>query len=80
MPAPTCCWLRLAQVLTGRVFVSERVSTELLGSLGHHRRLPERQSPIESLTDREFSDLSPDCSGKSTKAIATEIGISPKDR
>lgn len=60
----------IREILAGRVFVSPRVSAELLGSLGRSTR-PEARTPIENLTDRELQVFRGAIgSGLNTRAIA----------
>ena len=68
----------IRSIMSGKVYVSDRVSTELLSSLGHSKRQNEPKSPMEALTDREFQIFRLIGQGKNTKRIAEEIGISPK--
>lgn len=64
-------------VLKGQVFVSERVSAELLSNLSRRTHAPNR-SPLSSLTDREFEVFRLIGAGKSTRTIAEQLGLSPK--
>jgi len=67
----------LNTVVEGRVFVSERVSSELLGNL-NRRTQSTPKSPMGSLTDREFEIFQLIGEGKSTRVIAAQLGLSPK--
>ncbi len=64
-------------LLSGRVYVSERVATRLLDSLtGRHPR--GSKMPIASLSEREFEVFNLIGQGKSTRDIAVELHLSPK--
>jgi DNA-binding NarL/FixJ family response regulator len=67
----------IRDVLAGRVSVSERVSSALLGTLHEPRRRAMR-SRLDVLTDREFEIFRLIGEGKSTRAIAEQLQLSPK--
>ncbi len=67
----------IRQVLTGQVYVSERLSAQLLDILTG-RRPRGSHSPIEKLSDREFDVFRLIGQGKSTRDIAKQLSISPK--
>ena len=67
----------LNTVIEGRVFVSDRVSSELLGNLNRRSQTGPR-SPLGTLTDREFEIFRLIGEGKSTRVIAAQLGLSPK--
>jgi DNA-binding NarL/FixJ family response regulator len=64
-------------VLTGKVWVSERVSSELLGNLGR-RPNPGRELMLDRLSDREFEIFRLLGEGHSTRSIAERLSLSPK--
>lgn len=64
-------------VIDGHIFVSERVSSDLLGNLNRRAQAPSK-SPLGSLTDREFEIFRLIGDGKSTRIIADQLGLSPK--
>ena len=65
------------QVLTGKVYVSERLSACLLDSLTG-KRPRGTSSPIEKLSDREFEVFQLIGQGTSTRDIARQLSLSPK--
>lgn len=67
----------IRQVLSGRVYVSERMSAKLLDSLTGHRPRGSN-SPIEKLSDREFEVFQLIGQGRSTRDIAEQLHLSPK--
>jgi DNA-binding NarL/FixJ family response regulator len=67
----------IRQVLSGKVYVSERMSASLLDSLTG-RRPRGSSSPIEKLSDREFEVFQLIGQGRSTRDIAKELRLSPK--
>ncbi len=67
----------LQTVMEGRIFVSEKVSSDLLGNLNRRSQAPSK-SPLGSLTDREFEIFRLIGDGKSTRVIAEQLGLSPK--
>jgi DNA-binding NarL/FixJ family response regulator len=69
--------LAIRQVLSGKVYVSERMSSNLLDSLTG-RRPRGSTSPIEKLSDREFEVFQLIGQGRSTRDIAKQLRLSPK--
>jgi DNA-binding NarL/FixJ family response regulator len=67
----------MRQVLSGRVYVSEKMADRILNLLSGHRARASR-SPIEGLSDREFEVFQLVGQGKSTREIARELNISSK--
>ncbi|MBI1840405.1 MAG: response regulator transcription factor [Verrucomicrobia bacterium] len=65
----------IRRVLSGHVYVSERMSTRIFDNLSGQR---ERRSPIERLTDREFEVFQLIGEGKTTRAIAQQLNLSSK--
>jgi DNA-binding NarL/FixJ family response regulator len=67
----------IRQVLCGKVYVSERMSDQLLNSFAGARSA-KHQSPIEMLTDREFEVFKLIGEGCTTRGVAERLRISPK--
>jgi DNA-binding NarL/FixJ family response regulator len=67
----------LRQVLNGTVYVSPRMSAQLLNSFTDPRPR-QSESPIKKLTDREFQVFQLIGQGKSTREIAKQLHLSPK--
>jgi DNA-binding NarL/FixJ family response regulator len=67
----------IRQVLSGKVYVSERMSAQILDQFSGARSA-KHQSPIEMLTDREFEVFKLIGEGSSTREIAERLHISPK--
>jgi DNA-binding NarL/FixJ family response regulator len=67
----------IRRVLSGQVYLSERMSALLLDSLTGYRPRGS-SSPIEKLTDREFEVFQMIGQGKSTRDIAAQLHLSPK--
>ena len=67
----------LRQVLAGQIFVSERMSAKIL-EIFSGRRPQSSNSPVESLTDREFEVLQLLGKGLSTVQMAGQLNVSPK--
>ena len=71
--------LAIRAVSEGRVFVSERVSSELLGNLGRKTSVnPNRDLMLDRLSDREFEIFRLLGEGHSTRTIAERLRLSPK--
>ena len=63
----------------GRVFVSDKVSSELLGNLGRRTSAnPSRDLMLDRLSDREFEIFRLLGEGHSTRVIAERLRLSPK--
>lgn len=69
--------LAIRQVLGGRIFVSERMSSRILESFSG-RAEPGSRASLENLTDREFEVLQLLGNGKGTREIATQLHLSVK--
>jgi len=67
----------IRRVLSGQVYLSERMSARLLESLTG-RRPRGSKSPIQKLSDREFEVFQLIGQGKSTRDIAKHLHLSPK--
>ena len=67
----------IRQVLRGEVYVSPRMSSQILNSLST-RRPRGSTSPIGQLTDREFEVFQMIGQGKSTRDIAEQLHLSSK--
>jgi DNA-binding NarL/FixJ family response regulator len=67
----------IRQVLSGRVYVSEKMSERIL-EIYSGARTAKHQSPIELLTDREFEVFKLIGEGCITREIAERLHISPK--
>lgn len=67
----------IRQVLNGKVYVSESMSTQILNNFAG-ARAARHQSPIEMLTDREFEIFKLIGEGCVTREIARRLHISPK--
>ena len=67
----------IRRVLSGQVYLSEKMSAKLLDSLTG-RRPRGSSSPIEKLSDREFEIFELLGQGKSTREIAIQLHLSPK--
>jgi DNA-binding NarL/FixJ family response regulator len=67
----------LRQVLSGQVYVSQRMSARFLENLSGGRPRAS-SSPIAKLTDREFEIFRLIGQGKSTHDIAAQLGLSTK--
>ena len=66
-------------VSEGRVFVSAKVSSELLGNLGRRTAAnPNRDLMLDRLSDREFEIFRMLGEGHSTRTIAERLRLSPK--
>jgi DNA-binding NarL/FixJ family response regulator len=67
----------IRQVLTGKIYVSEKMSTNLLETFSG-RNEPAGGSQIQKLTDREFEVLQLLGEGKGTREVAGHMHLSPK--
>jgi DNA-binding NarL/FixJ family response regulator len=65
----------IRRVLDGKIYVSEKISANILESLSAGRN---EGRPLENLTDREFEVLQLLGQGKSTREIAEQNHLSPK--
>jgi DNA-binding NarL/FixJ family response regulator len=67
----------IRQVLAGKIYVSEKMSAEIL-ELFSGRRPGTESSPVEKLTDREFEVFQLIGQGKGTREIAAKLHLSVK--
>jgi len=67
----------IRQVLSGRIYVSERISARILESYSG-RKNPVGSSGLEVLTDREFEVFQMIAQGQGTKEIAAHLHLSGK--
>ena len=68
----------IRQVLAGQIYLSEEVSTRLLGSFTGKAERPRTLSPVELLTDRELEVFNRIGQAKETKEISRRLGMSAK--
>lgn len=68
----------IKHVLSGRVFVSDRISQQILRRLSQHGGEGEPGSPLGALTDRELEVFELIGRGLSGSAIAESLGVSLK--
>jgi DNA-binding NarL/FixJ family response regulator len=67
----------IRQVLEGKIYVSEKMSAEILETLSsHHAGMV--VSPVEKLTDREFEVFQLIGQGKGTRDVAEKLHLSVK--
>lgn len=66
----------IRQVLGGRIYVSEKISSRILENLSGHR--PDSHSPVERLSDREFEVFQLLGQGQATRDIAKHLHLSVK--
>ena len=67
----------IRQVLQGQIYVSEKMSAQILETFSGHR--PEQSaSPVSRLSDREFEVFQLIGQGKGTKEIAQHLNLSVK--
>ena len=69
--------LALRQVLAGQIYVSEKISADIL-EMFSGRRAGAEGSPVEKLTDREFEVFQHIGQGKGTREIAEKLHLSVK--
>jgi len=69
--------LAIRQVLSGQIYVSEKMSAKILETFSG-RRGDAAGSPVEKLTDREFEVFQLIGEGKATKEIAAHLRLSAK--
>jgi DNA-binding NarL/FixJ family response regulator len=67
----------IRQVSAGNIFVSEKMSAKILEIFSGHRP-EEAQSPVQTLTDREFEIFQLIGQGMGTKELAVQLHLSPK--
>jgi DNA-binding NarL/FixJ family response regulator len=67
----------IRQVLEGKIYVSEKMSSNILETFSG-RRAGAESSPLEKLTDREFEIFQLISQGKSTRDIAEKLHLSVK--
>ena len=68
----------IRQVLSGQIYVSEKMSARILESFSGRRFPGAEKSPVENLTDREFEVLQLIGQGKGTRQIAEKLHLSVK--
>ena len=68
----------IRHVLSGQIYLSEEVSTRLLGSFTGKAERPRTLSPVELLTDRELEVFNLIGQAKETKEISSRLGMSAK--
>src|SRR6266498_3878730 len=68
----------IRQVLSGQIYVSEKMSARILESFSGRRFPGADKSPVENLTDREFEVLQLIGQGKGTRQIAEKLHLSVK--
>jgi len=68
----------IRHVLSGQIYLSEEVSTRLLGSFTGKAERPKTLSPVELLTDRELEVFNLIGQAKETKDISRRLGMSAK--
>ena len=69
----------IRQVSAGNIFVSEKMSAKILEIFSGHRP-EEAQSPVQTLTDREFEIFQLIGQGMGTKELAVQLHLSPENR
>jgi DNA-binding NarL/FixJ family response regulator len=67
----------IRQVLSGKIYVSERMSTHILHTFAGARS-PKGKSAIHTLTDREFEVFKLIGEGCTTRTVAERLHLSPK--
>ena len=68
----------IRQVLSGQIYVSEKMSARILESFSGRRSAGADKSPVENLTDREFEVFQLIGQGKGTRQIAEKLHLSVK--
>ena len=68
----------IRQVLSGQIYVSEKMSARILESFSGGRSPGADKSPVENLTDREFEVFQLIGQGKGTRQIAEKLHLSVK--
>lgn len=68
--------LAIRQVLSGRIYVSEKISAKILENFSGHRA--DSHSPVEKLSDREFEVFQLLGQGQGTRQIAKHLHLSIK--
>ena len=68
----------IRQVLSGQIYVSEKMSARILESFSGRRSPGADKSPVENLTDREFEVFQLIGQGKGTRQIAEKLHLSVK--
>lgn len=68
----------IRHVLSGQIYLSEEMSTRLLGSFTGKSERPKTLSPVELLTDRELEVFNLIGQAKETKDISRRLGMSVK--
>ena len=68
----------IRQVLSGQIYVSEKMSARILESFSRRRSAGADRSPVENLTDREFEVFQLIGQGKGTRQIAEKLHLSVK--
>jgi DNA-binding NarL/FixJ family response regulator len=68
----------IRRVLSGRIYLSDDVSTHLLGSFTSKAQRPGSLSPVELLTDRELEVFNLIGQAKETKDVSRRLGMSAK--
>lgn len=68
----------IRHVLSGQIYLSEEMSTRLLGSFTGKSERPKTLSPVELLTDRELEVFNLIGQAKETKEISRRLGMSAK--
>lgn len=66
----------IRQVLSGQIFVSDRISSKLLETLSGKKR--GGSSPVETLSDREFEVFQLIGQGRSSREVAQQLHLSVK--
>ena len=68
----------IRHVLSGQIYLSDEVSTRLLGSFTGKAERPRTLSPVELLTDRELEVFTLIGQAKETREISQRLGMSAK--